>query len=320
VGRRGMGLLSAVGALSALSSALARLGFASESSGGGGAVLAAVPIRWQVFSERLQRGARPFFELLSYSEATLAAVAAAPAAEPAGSGAAAPGIARIQSAVEAAVRSIIGADVPADAPLMAAGLDSLGAVELRNALSESLGVTLSATAVFDYPSPGALIAHLAERLGAAAPAVTALGGTLPSHLRSGQQASGEGGAETLAVMAVAAAMPPPRASSGDAIGVVPLERWDVEERPEQATWARFGAFLPDVAAFDGAAFGVSDTEAALMDPQQRLLLTATAQALGAWSPGPGGPGAGVYLGIASSDYGSLVKAHTAAPGALTRPA
>jgi len=31
-------------------------------------------------------------------------------------------------------RNVLGADVAPDAPLMAAGLDSLGAVELRNAV------------------------------------------------------------------------------------------------------------------------------------------------------------------------------------------
>jgi acyl carrier protein len=35
---------------------------------------------------------------------------------------------------------------------MQAGLDSLGAVDLRNAISSACGVELPATAVFDYPT------------------------------------------------------------------------------------------------------------------------------------------------------------------------
>ena len=65
-----------------------------------------------------------------------------------------------------------------------------------------------------------------------------------------------------------------RAASPDKISGVPFSRWDLDSlwRGKQQTRARFGGFLPEVAAFDCAAFGVSVPEAELMDPQQRLLL------------------------------------------------
>ena len=45
-----------------------------------------------------------------------------------------------------------------------AGLDSLGAVELRNTVTVKFAVDLPATVVFDYPSVAALAGFVAERL------------------------------------------------------------------------------------------------------------------------------------------------------------
>ena len=53
-------------------------------------------------------------------------------------------------------------------PLMEAGLDSLGAVELRNALGARFGIELPATTTLDYPTASALAAHLAARMAAGA--------------------------------------------------------------------------------------------------------------------------------------------------------
>lgn len=58
--------------------------------------------------------------------------------------------------------------VEAAEPLMAAGLDSLGAVELRNALEGALRVPLPPTLAFDYPTAAAIADLAAERLAAGA--------------------------------------------------------------------------------------------------------------------------------------------------------
>jgi acyl transferase domain-containing protein len=82
---------------------------------------------------------------------------------------------------------------------------------------------------------------------------------------------------------------------------------------------RFGSFLPAAAAFDAAAFGLSEAEALSIDPQQRLLMdlyyeaaapaaTAAAAAAGqAFSTVAARQAVGVYVGISAVDYNKLAS-------------
>ena len=127
------------------------------------------------------------------------------------------------------------------------------------------------------------------------------------------------------------------------MGLVPLERWDIEPRRDTAFLndarmpPRFGAYLANPGDFDPPVFGLSSAEVALIDPQQRLLLECIAEAMvahrltasstqpaaealrsfsAAASRGDQAAGAstGVFVGIASSDYGALLQRHTVAGG------
>lgn len=52
-----------------------------------------------------------------------------------------------------------------------AGLDSLGAVELRNAVVSTFGIAVPASVAFDYPTQEALAAYIGSELAARAAAV-----------------------------------------------------------------------------------------------------------------------------------------------------
>jgi acyl carrier protein len=111
------------------------------------AVASAVPFLWPQFLRRqAQRGLGISF-LDEFSEPATAAPASAaalgtPASEQRGMSAAA-----VMSLVHSCVQEVLGAAVGEDEPLMAAGLDSLGSVELRNSLESRLGMRLPPTLV-----------------------------------------------------------------------------------------------------------------------------------------------------------------------------
>ncbi|MCP9941533.1 thioester reductase domain-containing protein [Cyanobium sp. ATX 6E8] len=103
----------------------------------------------------------------------------------------------------------------------------------------------------------------------------------------------------------------------EAIGEVPPERWDLDlhYNPDPAhpltQHVRQGGFVYDIDRFDAAFFGITPREAVCMDPQQRLLLEVawrTLEDAGLPLEQVRGTGVGVFMGISSADYSSLLWA------------
>ena len=199
--RSGFGMITPASGLAALQAALA--------GSAAGPVLGAVPFIWGRFIPRLQHPTQLFEEF-----AHLAAPAPS-AAKPAGSSAAAGpsqaaskqpapaataalSLEAVSEQVAAAVASVLGGSVAPTASLMESGLDSLGAVELRNSLSKQFGLELPATLTFDYPTPAAISAFILESLAPAMAAAAAAGTTMAEAAGAAAPASKWAGSGLLA--------------------------------------------------------------------------------------------------------------------------
>jgi acyl transferase domain-containing protein len=101
----------------------------------------------------------------------------------------------------------------------------------------------------------------------------------------------------------------------NAVSEVPPDRWDIDaffdpdpDAPGKM-YTRYGAFIDTVDRFDAQFFRIAPREAASMDPQQRLLLEVAWEALENAGCAPDslvGSDTGVFVGIATSDYGQLL--------------
>ncbi|MCA9490227.1 MAG: SDR family NAD(P)-dependent oxidoreductase [Myxococcales bacterium] len=210
--------------------------------------------------------------------------------------------------------------VPPGRPLAELGLDSLLAIELRNALSRRIGAQLPATFAFDHPTLDAMTVFLLEQLSALLPDAEASGSPELIERRAVRTN------EPIAIVGMALRLPghsntPEQfwdflATGNKDVRRVPEDRWDADfgytkDMTPGRTYVNTGSFMDDIMGFDAEAFRLSAGEARGTDPQQRLLLETAWEAL---EPARIAPESlvntrtGVFVGISHSEYGDRFDA------------
>jgi len=230
----------------------------------------------------------------------------------------------LQSVLEMTRRMVRGS-VDADAPLMEAGVDSLGAVELRNQLQIAGSKFLPSTLVFDHPTARQLASLFAPVQPKATPSGPTPSGPTPSGPESSPSSTSSavfmesksaillpGGASTLSIARFMFD------SSSNAVTEVPLARWNSSLltglSPGVSSRVRHAGFVRGAELANNAAFGISPAEAAAMDPCQRMLLEDGYTVLHRASLQRGalvGSLTGVFLGFAGTDFAQVLAASPA---------
>ncbi|GAA2552799.1 hypothetical protein GCM10010435_23900 [Winogradskya consettensis] len=209
--------------------------------------------------------------------------------------------------------------VSAKATFQSLGFDSLTAIELRDLLVTATGLSLSATLIYDHPTPLALATELGGRLFGAEPGSGAAATGVAPTAPAGSMAE-----DPIAIVAMACRYPGDVESPEDLWRLVesgaeglttfPADRgWDVDalHEAEGAPSVRLGGFLGGAPLFDADLFAISPREALAMDPQQRLLLETAWEAFerGGLDPaGLRGSRTGVFVGTTGQDYLGLLTA------------
>jgi len=202
--------------------------------------------------------------------------------------------------VKEAVHAVVGHDVSPDDPLMAAGLDSLGAMELRSSLEQSLGVDLPGMLIFDYPSVHAILDYAEFLL---APACKGIAG---DDLDRSSPIIGSESVTVFLDTLWCSHNFKVDVKCTDAIVRVPVSRWD-NDAPfcmnDSFISGRFFGLLKDIEMFDKDAFSLLENEARIMDPQQRLLLGAAFTSVAQWT-NFSRTTCGVYVGVGPNEFSS----------------
>ncbi|MFT5686036.1 MAG: NADPH:quinone reductase-like Zn-dependent oxidoreductase/3-oxoacyl-(acyl-carrier-protein) synthase/malonyl CoA-acyl carrier protein transacylase, partial [Myxococcota bacterium] len=211
-----------------------------------------------------------------------------------------------------------------DQALTDQGIDSLMSLELRNRLEAGLGMSLSATLLWAFPTLQSLSEHLVEQLPDTdtdtytpatpqPPAPAVLEEVVTPPIPATPATPTPLPEDRIAIVGVGCRFPggsdgPERfwsllSEGRDGIIEIPHHRWVPTADAPPAT--RWGGFLDRVDQFDAAFFSITPREAEALDPQQRLLLEVSWEALedaGLPAADLVGTVGGVYVGLCNQDW------------------
>ena len=196
------------------------------------------------------------------------------------------------------------------------GMDSLMAVELRNRLIRIFEgvITVSNTAVFDFPSVEALAEHLAKELG-----------DEPDELSVAQLSDSISSFSNCSVGVIGMACRVPGAADYSSFwenieqGTASISssrgsstKWNgvVGDESSQESYVRYGGFIEGIDEFDAKFFGILPIDARMMDPRQRLLLETCWEAIENAAIDADtlrGSRVGLYIGLGGSEYRDLIS-------------
>ena len=217
--------------------------------------------------------------------------------------------ARVASAVRAVINtsSISPSSIDVDAPLVAAGLDSLAANELKSELDGAFGFHTPATLAYDFPTIRTLSEYIASQLAPSSSAPQTHSSMSRSSLSSSHMTSGALAEIINTNLACAGSSLTTASSSTDVDGAsrAPRSRWNhdfvIDTDAVRAFIPYFAGFVDhSVTLFDAEVFGIPPVEALIMCPQMRGVLE------GALVVGndDAARDVGVYVGVTQSNYKS----------------
>ncbi|MFI1919578.1 HAD-IIIC family phosphatase [Nocardia sp. NPDC020380] len=210
-------------------------------------------------------------------------------------------------------------------PLVEFGLGSHDLVELVIELSDFVGSFVDTNMFFDHPTIDGVAMALAPAAPIAPGIETAHGDVAePADNGTDERADvreDDSDDDAIAILSMACRFPgaadSPEAlwrlldGNGDALGEVPVGRWDIDGLYDPDTTATGkaytfrGGYVDGIDRFDAAFFGIGPREAAVMDPQQRIMLQLAWEAIERSGRDPRtlhGSQTGVYLGVYSTGY------------------
>lgn len=193
------------------------------------------------------------------------------------------------------------------------GIVSVNIPVLVNEVNKEFGTDIKVTSVFNYPELSSFIQYVSKMADSANGSVD----------QGEKNESGVWAEDEIAIVGMSCRFPKGANNPQeywnllfqgmDAMVDIPKERWDLEkyysEDKEEAgkMYCKKGGFLNvPVDEFDAKFFNISPKEAVELDPHQRMLLELTWEAFengGMDITKYAGSRTGVYLGIASNDYG-----------------